>query len=160
MTNLSHLDDYDTKILQALQADGRLSNAELAEQVSLSPSQCSRRRQSLEAEQVISGYHASISREKTGFALINFISVTLSRHNKNNATQFAKLINKLPEVLEAHALTGEMDYILKVVTTDLAGLSKLVNDQLLQHESVQNVKTAVVLDTIKETTALPLSKQS
>ncbi len=158
MTDSSHQDNFDTRIMQALQQDGRLSNAELAEHIGLSPSQCSRRRQSLESEQVITGYHASISREKTGFSLINFISVTLSRHNKNNATQFAKLINNLPEVLEAHALTGEMDYILKVVTTDLAGLSTLVNDQLLQHESVQNVKTAVVLDTIKETSALPLRK--
>ncbi len=156
MTNSVHLDNFDTRILQALQADGRLSNAELAEHAMLSASQCSRRRQSLELNGVISGYHASLSREQTGFSLINFISVTLSRHNKNNTVEFSKLINELPEVLEAHALTGEMDYILKVVTRDLHALSTLVNDKLLQHASIQNVKTAVVLNTIKETTALPL----
>lgn len=156
MADLEHLDNFDTRILQALQADGRLGNAELAQHAKLSASQCSRRRQHLESSGVINGYHACLSREKTGFSLINFITVTLSRHNRDNALRFATLIADMPEVLEAHALTGEMDYILKVVTRDLAGLSALVNNQLLQHESIQNVKTSVVLNTIKETTALPL----
>ena len=159
MTDLKKLDRFDTRILKALQADGRLGNAELAVHAKLSASQCSRRRQSLESSGVISGYHASLSRDKTGFSLINFITVTLSRHNKDNAVRFAELITGMPEVLEAHALTGEMDYMLKVVTRDLAGLSAFVNDQLLQHESIQNVKTSVVLNTIKETTALPLDSK-
>ena len=159
MTDLEQLDNFDKRILNALQADGRLGNAELAEHAKLSASQCSRRRQSLESSGVISGYHAFLSREKTGFSLINFITVTLSRHNKDNTIRFATLMADMPEVLEAHALTGEMDYILKVVTRDLAGLAALVNDQLLQHESIQNVKTSVVLNTIKETTTLPLDSK-
>ena len=94
--------------------------------------------------------------EKAGFELVNFITVTLATHDRNNASRFAELIARLPEVQEAHALTGEMDYILKVVTPDLRGLSAFVNDMLLPHDAVQNVKTAIVLQTLKETTALPL----
>jgi DNA-binding Lrp family transcriptional regulator len=84
------------------------------------------------------------------------VSVTLATHNRDNARRFADLIARLPEVQEAHALTGEMDYILKIVTRDLKSLSDFVNDVLLPHESVQHVKTAIVLQTLKETTALPL----
>ncbi len=91
-----------------------------------------------------------------GFGLINLISVTLASHNRDSAKQFAELIMRLPEVMEAHALTGEMDYMLKVVTRDLKGLSSFVNDYLLPHDAVQNVKTSIVLDTIKEGGGLPL----
>jgi len=84
------------------------------------------------------------------------VTVTLATHNRDNARSFAELVSRLPEVQEAHALTGEMDYILKVVTPDLKSLSEFVNDVLLPHESVQHVKTAIVLQTLKETAALPL----
>jgi DNA-binding Lrp family transcriptional regulator len=84
------------------------------------------------------------------------VTVTLSTHNRDNAVRFAKLISHLPEVLEAFSLTGEMDYIIKVVVPNLKALSAFVNDVLLPHESVSHVKTAIVLDTLKETTALPL----
>jgi DNA-binding Lrp family transcriptional regulator len=84
------------------------------------------------------------------------ITVTLATHNRDNARRFARLISELPEVMEAYALTGEMDYIIKVVTPDLKGLAAFVNDLLLPHESVQHVKTAIVLDTLKESSALPI----
>ena len=76
--------------------------------------------------------------------------MTLATHNRDNAQRFARLIGGLPEVLEAYSLTGEMDYIIKVVTPDLRSLSAFVSDVLLPHESVQHVKTAIVLDTLKE----------
>jgi len=82
--------------------------------------------------------------------------VTLATHNRDNARRFGELVARLPEVQEAHALTGEMDYILKVVTPDLKSLSEFVNGVLLPHESVQHVKTSIVLQTLKETAALPL----
>lgn len=152
----SELDRQDRKILAALQEDARLTNNDLAERINLSPSQCSRRRARLERDGFIAGYHARIDREKTGFGLVNFISVTLSTHNRNNASRFADLMARLPEVQEAHSLTGEMDYILKVVTKDLRGLSDFVNEMLLPHEAVQNVKTSIALETLKDTSALPL----
>lgn len=150
------IDSFDQKMLAVLQEDSRLTNAELSEQINLSASQCARRRNRLEEAGFIVGYQATLDREKLGFGLVNLISVTLASHNRDSAKQFAELVSRLPEVMEAHALTGEMDYMLKVVTRDLKSLSTFVNDYLLPHEAVQNVKTAIVLDTIKEGGGLPL----
>ncbi|MGY6709483.1 MAG: Lrp/AsnC family transcriptional regulator [Rhizobiaceae bacterium] len=151
-----HIDQFDRKILAFLQADARLTNNDLSERVNLSASQCSRRRQRLEEAGLIQGYRAVLDRERLGFPLVNVISVTLATHNRDNARRFAELLRGLPEVQEAHALTGEMDYVLKVVTRDLKSLSEFVNDVLLPHESVQHVKTAIVLETLKEDGPLPL----
>ena len=153
---MERIDAFDRKILSLLQEDARLTNNDLSERVNLSPSQCSRRRQRLEDEGLIRGYKAVLDRDRLGFSLVNVISVTLATHNRDNARRFADLLTRLPEVQEAHALTGEMDYILKVVTPDLKSLARFVNDVLLPHESVQHVKTAIVLETLKETTALPI----
>ena len=150
------LDSFDLKILEALQKDGRLTNNELADQIVLSASQCSRRRSRLEAEGFIQGYQARLDRQKVGLDLLVVISVTLATHNRDNARRFAALVNDLPEVLEAYALTGEMDYHLKVATRGLAGLSGFVNDVLLPHDSVQHVKTSIVLDTLKSFEGLPV----
>jgi len=150
------LDGFDLKILEALQKDGRLTNNELAERIALSASQCSRRRSRLEAEGYIQGYQARLDRQKIGLDLLVVVSVTLATHNRDNARRFAALVNDLPEVLEAYALTGEMDYHLKVATRGLSGLSRFVNDVLLPHDSVQHVKTSIVLDTLKQFEGLPL----
>ena len=150
------VDEFDRKILALLQADARLTNNDLSERVNLSPSQCSRRRQRLEEEGFITGYRAVLDRERLGFPLVSIVSVTLATHNRDNARRFADLVGRLPEVQEAHALTGEMDYVLKIVTPDLKSLSEFVNAVLLPHDSVQHVKTSIVLQTLKETSALPL----
>ncbi len=150
------IDQFDRKILALLQDDARLTNNEISERINLSPSQCSRRRQRLEEEGYVSAYRAQLDRERLGFSLVSMISVTLATHNRDNARRFADLVSRLPEVQEAHALTGEMDYHLKVVTRDLKALSEFVNDVLLPHESVQHVKTAIVLQSLKEAGPLPL----
>jgi DNA-binding Lrp family transcriptional regulator len=152
----SGIDDFDRKILSALQSEGRLSNADLSDKVNLSASQCARRRMRLEEGGWIKAYHAVLDRERLGFGLVNLVSVTLSTHNRDNASQFAELVSGLPEVIEAYAMTGEMDYVLKVITRDLKSLSVFVNEYLLPHETVQNVKTAIVLETVKEGGGLPL----
>lgn len=156
MTDIAQVDGYDRKILALLQDEARLSNNELAERVHLSASQCSRRRQRLEEAGFIRGYRAVLDRDRLGFSLVNVITVTLATHNRDNARRFAELLARLPQVQEAHALTGEMDYILKVVTPDLKSLAGFVNDVLLPHESVRHVKTAIVLETLKETGSLPI----
>lgn len=150
------LDEFDFRILEALQRSGRLTSQELAEAIGLSPSQCARRRARLEAQGIIRGYHAAIARETLGLGFVVIITVTLATHNRDNARRFAKLLSGLPQVLEAYALTGEMDYSLKVVAADLSELSEFVNDILLPHDSVQHVKTAIVLDTLKEFSGLPV----
>jgi DNA-binding Lrp family transcriptional regulator len=155
MSELETVDTFDRKILALLQADARLTNSDLSERVNLSASQCSRRRQRLEEAGLIRGYRAVLDRDRLGFPLVSIVSVTLATHNRDNARRFAELMARLPEVLEAHALTGEMDYFVKVVTPDLKSLAEFVNEVLLPHESVQHVKTSIVLQTLKETTALP-----
>ena len=150
------LDQFDLKILRELQIDGRLTNNELSEKVALSASQCSRRRARLEAEGFIRGYQAMLDRERLGLDLLVVISVTLATHNRDNAQRFARLVNDLPEVLEAYSLTGEMDYHIKVVVRGLSDLSRFVNEVLLPHDSVQHVKTAIVLNTLKQFGPLPI----
>lgn len=153
---MDEIDGFDRKILAALQADGRLTNNELAERVGLSASQCSRRRARLEDNGTIKGYHAVVERERVGIGLVSMISITLATHNDDNAQRLRELLGTLSNVQEAHALTGEMDYSIKVVTPDLKALAALINETLLPHEAVQNVKTAIVLDTLKETLSLPI----
>lgn len=150
------IDEFDRKILALLQGEARLTNTELSERIGLSASQCSRRRARLEKDGIITGYFARLDRAKVGLDIVNIITVTLNTHNRDNARQFAQLVRRLPQVLEAHALTGEMDYLLKVATTDLRSLSEFVNEILLPHDAVQHVKSAIVLETLKETGNLPL----
>lgn len=153
---MMHIDKFDRKILDHLQRDGRLTSNELAVRVSLSPSQCSRRRARLEKDGLIKGYRAELSFDKLGYGMMVMIWVTLAPHNRDNAAHFADFLGGLPEVLEAYALTGDMDYFLKVATADLEALSRLVNDQLLAHETVSHVKTAIALQTLKTYQGLPL----
>jgi len=150
------VDAFDLKILAALQGDGRLTNQQLADLVGLSASQCSRRRMRLEQEKVISGYHADLSGEALGFNLIAFINITLATHSPDNAKKFRALINRIDEIQEAYALTGDADYVLKAVLRDLKGLSDIVNNVLMPHPSVAHVRSSVVLDRLKESTKLPL----
>ena len=156
MASLDEMDGFDKNIVRALQRNGRLTNGELGDLVGLSASQCSRRRAALEESGVIRGYTALVDPEKVGVGLTSIISVTLANHDDDNAQKLRKLLSGLDNVQEAHSLTGEMDYSIKVVSPDLKSLSRFISDVLLPHEAVQNVKTAIVLDTIKSTPALPI----
>ena len=151
------LDSFDLKILAALQRDGRLTNQELAQQVNLSPSQCSRRRMALERAGVIGGYRAVLDPVRLGYGLTVFINVMLNTHNRDNAARFAALAARIPNILEVHALTGEMDYLIKLLVRDLSQLSDLINGELLPHQAVQTVKTSIVLETVKQSHAVPVN---
>ncbi|MBC7577727.1 MAG: Lrp/AsnC family transcriptional regulator [Tardiphaga sp.] len=150
------VDAFDLKLLAALQNDGRLTNQQLADVAGLSASQCSRRRMRLEQEKVITGYHADLSAEALGFGVIAFIQVTLATHSPDNAKKFRALVARVDEIQEAYSLTGDADYVLKAVLRDLKGLSRLVNDVLMPHQSVAHVRSSIVLDRLKETSRLPL----
>jgi DNA-binding Lrp family transcriptional regulator len=150
------VDSFDLKMLAALQDDGRLTNQQLADHVGLSASQCSRRRMRLESEKVISGYHADLTPEALGFGVVAFIQVTLATHSPDNAKKFRALVQRVDEIQEAYSLTGDADYVLKAILRDLKGLSDLVNDVLMPHQSVAHVRSSIVLDRLKETSKLPL----
>ena len=152
------VDNFDLRLLAALQDDGRLTNQELAEIAGLSASQCSRRRMRLEEDGVIAGYRAQLASQALGFELIAFIQITLATHSPDNAQKFRALVNRVDEIQEAYALTGDSDYLLKVVLRDLKSLSDIVNNVLMPHQSVAHVRSSIVLDRLKESSKLPLKE--
>jgi DNA-binding Lrp family transcriptional regulator len=155
--DLCALDQFDIKLLAALEADGRLTNSELAEKVGLSASQCSRRRIRLEEAGIIEGYSARLNARRLGIGLLALIQVSMSPHSKENAKKFSDFVNAVEEIQEAYALTGDADYLLKVVVPDLKNLSRIINDLILPHASVSHVKSSIVLTTLKDTHQLPLT---
>jgi DNA-binding Lrp family transcriptional regulator len=154
------MDEFDLKMLQALQQDGRLTNQELADRIGLSPSQCSRRRVMLEKAGVITGYHAAVSNSAVGLDVLVFIQVSLATQAPDSGQALAKLIRSVDEVQECYSLTGEADYLVKLVVPDLETLSRLINEVFLPHRSVGRVRSSVVLDRVKETARLPLRSSS
>ncbi len=150
------MDSFDLKMLVALQEDGRLTNQQLADAVGLSASQCSRRRMRLEEEGVISGYHADLASERLGFNVIAFVHITLATHSPDNAQHFRDLVQRVDDVQEAYSLTGDADYLLKIILRDLKSLSDIVNNVLMPHPSVAHVRSSIVLDRLKATAKLPL----
>jgi DNA-binding Lrp family transcriptional regulator len=150
------MDDFDIKLLKALQEDGRLTNNELAERIGLSASQCSRRRATLEESGVIESYRAVLSAEAVGLDVLVFIQVGLATQSPDSGGGFVKLINGIEEVQEAFSLTGDADFLVKLVVPDLKVLSRILNEVLLPHHSVAHVHSYVVLDRVKQTTQLPL----
>jgi len=154
------LDKLDRHILGLLQADGHAGYDRLAEQVGLSPSAVLRRVKRLEAEQVITRYVALLAPEALGLGLTAYLNVRLEKHTESHKRKpmdvFRASVQTWPEVVECAALSGEMDYLLRVVVKDMAHYSHFIMDTLLQHPSVQDCKTSFVLDRVKATTALPL----
>src|SRR6516164_179079 len=150
------MDDFDVKLLKALQEDGRLTNNELAERIGLSASQCSRRRAALEESGVIESYHAVLSAEAIGLGVLVFIQVGLATQSPDSGQAFIRLINGIEEVQEAFSLTGDADFLIKMAVPDLKTLSHILNDVLLPHRSVAHVHSYVVLERVKQTTRLPL----
>ena len=154
------LDMIDRRILRALQTDGRMTYDELAAQVSLSPSATLRRVKRLEEDKVIAGYVALIPPERVGLGLTAYLNVRLEKHSevhkRNPMDLFRAAVLTWPEVVECAALTGEMDYLLRVVVEDMAHYSRFIMDTLLKHPSVQDCKTSFVLDRVKNTTAVPV----
>ena len=154
------LDAIDRRVLQALQADGRMTYDQLAERVGLSPSAALRRTKRLEDAGVISGYVALVRAEAVGLGLSAYLNVRLAKHGNNDRRSpmqvFKAAVQAWPEVVECVALAGDMDYLLRVVVADMAHYSRFVMDTLLRHPSVQDCKTSFVLEHVKTSTALPL----
>jgi DNA-binding Lrp family transcriptional regulator len=152
------IDATDLRLLDALQTDGRLTNQELADRIGLSASQCSRRRVRLEESGIIRAYRADLAADALGFNVLVFVEVALSKHSPDNSKRFRDLVSRTDEIQEAYSLTGQTDYLLKMILPDLSSLSKAVNETLLANESVAHVRSSVVLDRLKETSRLPLKR--
>jgi Lrp/AsnC family leucine-responsive transcriptional regulator len=159
------LDKIDRKILAILQVDGRLSNQEVAERVNLSPSPCLRRIKRLEETGVIRKYVALIAPEKIGLGLLAYVNVRLEKHTdtpgkggaRSPRIDFSASVEQWSEVVACYAMTGEMDYLLRVRVEDMNHFSRFMMDTLLRHPAVLDVKSSFALQEIKDTTALPLA---
>ena len=154
------VDAIDRRLLRALQLEGRSTYDVLAQQVGLSASAVLRRVKRLEEAGVVFGYVALLSAERVGLPLTAYLNVRLEkhteRHKRNPMDLFRAAVQTWPEVIECSALTGEMDYLMRVVVEDMGHYSRFVMDTLLKHPSVRDCKTSFVLDRVKFTTALPV----
>jgi Lrp/AsnC family leucine-responsive transcriptional regulator len=151
------LDALDSKILSALQEDGRLSNVELAERVGLSPSPCLRRVKRLEEEGYIAGYKAKVDRRLLGLGMTIFVGVKVDGHRDANATAFQEAVRKLPEVVACHMVSGEADFLLEVVVADLAAYDAFLSRTLLAMSMVRDIRSNFAIRTVKSDGALPVS---
>lgn len=145
-----HIDDFDLKILTLLQANGRLTNAELSELTGLSSSQCSRRRIALEQTQLILGYHARLAPDAVGLEVVGLIEVKLINHTPDCVACFHQMLEQVDAIIDAYKTTGDADYLLKVAVQDLHGLSDLISRIVSQNKSIAHMKTSVVLNRLKE----------
>jgi DNA-binding Lrp family transcriptional regulator len=150
------MDSFDRALLELLQRNSALGRAELAEKVGLSESQTMRRRQTLEALGLIKGYRAVLEAGGLGLLVTAFVHVKLNNHSTGNAARFGQLVRTTPGIQEAHAVSGDYDYLLKVQCRNLIALQKLISDSLLAHSAVDRVRSEVVLETLCENQPLDL----
>lgn len=150
------MDNYDQRILEILQQEGRISNQKLAERVGLSASPCLRRVQKLNDDGVIERTVAQLDRQKLGLSILAFVHVSLVDHRPETLKRFDGIVTCAGEILECHALSGQYDYLLKVVTRDMAHFEHFMTHDLLAGRGVNSANTSFVLSQRKNTTALPV----
>ncbi|APE29080.1 Lrp/AsnC family transcriptional regulator [Aurantiacibacter gangjinensis] len=157
---MSTLDSIDRKLLAELQAEGRVTNVDLARRVGLTAPPCLRRVRALEEEAVIRGYHADLDASKLGFAITVFAMVSLRSQAEEDLRAFEEHINALPEVRECHMLNGEIDFILKIVSRDLQSFQEFLTSKLTPAPNVASVKTSLTIRTAKHEPGVPLEVPS
>ena len=148
------LDSKDKYLLEELQANSRITNAELAKRIGLSPSSTLERVKKLEVSGFIEKYITLLNPRKAGYSCFTFVEVKLARHGETPVEDFISSIAHIPEVLECHHITGEADFLLKVATKDIPTYEELILHQLSALTNVQTMKTSVVLSTFKSETKL------
>lgn len=150
------LDQTDRKILEILQSNAKITNAQLSKEIGLSPAPTLERVKKLETSGLIKSYHAMLDIEKVGLGVSTFVQVTLTGHNKRNIDAFIKEIYKIEEIIECHHITGSCDFILKIITKDIASYQKLMLERVSEIKEVDNMQSMVILSTFKDSKVLPL----
>jgi len=149
------MDQIDRKIIEALQRNGRMTMAELAETVGLSPTPCSRRLDKLQVQGVITGYGARVDQTRLGFPVSIFVSVELDRQDRGAIEAFERAIRRCDEVMECYLMTGTRDVLLKVVAADLAAFDAFLENRLMQIPGIRNMRSNFALRTMVQRNALP-----
>ena len=150
------LDAIDRKILTVLQRDGRVSIADLAQQVGLSPSPCLRRVRLLEEAGVIARYVAMVDQQAVGLPVSVFVSIKLESQREEALTKFGKSIERWPEVLECYLMTGPRDYLLRVVVSDLSAYERFLKQKLTKLTGIASIESSFALEQVKYTNSLPV----
>jgi Lrp/AsnC family transcriptional regulator, leucine-responsive regulatory protein len=153
----SAFDELDRKILTGLQANGRMSLAELAAKVGLSPSPCLRRIRNLERSGVIARYVAVLDQRMVGLPVSVFVSIKLEKQRQESLDRFAKAVERWPEVLECYLMTGSRDYWLRVVVPDLEAYERFVKQKLTRLEGIASIESSFALEQVKYTNVLPIA---
>jgi Lrp/AsnC family leucine-responsive transcriptional regulator len=153
---MKHLDEVDVKLLALLQADGRITNTDLAKQVDLSPPSVLQRVRALENAGLVRGYTAVLDAERLGFKLTALTFVSLTLHQDLAIERFRKAVTALPEVLECYHISGDADFVLKVVVRDMRAYEGFIREKLAKIKSIGRIQTSFVLGTAKHTSHLPL----
>lgn len=149
-------DRTDRQILEILQRDARITNAALAEKVHLSESACLRRVRALEESGLVAGYSALLNQEKAGFPVNVFVNITLDRQDQKDLQTFEQAVRRIPEVMECYLMTGEYDYLVRVVVADTADFERIHSQHLTRLPGVIRVHSSFALRTIQKSFALPL----
>ena len=155
--NAGAIDGLDRKILEALQADGRASNVELAALVHLSAPQCFRRVRALEERGVIRGYRAQVEPQALGLGVMAYVSLNIDGGQFGRVREVEADIRAFPQILECHTVSGDSDYLLKVVAHDLKSLSQFLTDRLMQVPGVDDVRSMICMEEVKAPSPLPVS---
>ena len=150
------IDNIDRKILRMLQENSKITNSYLSKQIGLSPAPTLERVRKLEKKGIISGYHAQLNLSKIGLGISTFVLVSLKEHNKKNINIFLDKINKVNNVIECHHITGTGDFILKVVSENIASYQKLMLDKISEIEATDSLQSMVILSTFKDNKVMPL----
>jgi len=151
------LDAIDLRILSALQADGRLTNQELADRVGLSPSPCLRRVRRLERDGFIRAYRAILDRETMGLGLTVFVDIKVEKHSRENATALQEALAAMPEVVACHMVSGTADFIVEIVVANLKAYERLLAEKLLTLPMVGDIRSNFALTRVKSDAVLPLT---
>lgn len=154
------LDSIDLRILEQLQHDGALTNVELAKRVCLSPSPCLARVKAMESAGVINRYVALVSAAALGLGLTVFISISLKAQSKASLAEFESHIDRHNEIMECYLMTGDSDYLLRVVVSDMAALERFILEQLSPIPGVEKIRTSFALKQVRYKTALPMPQPS
>ncbi len=154
--SINKLDQIDHSLLEILQSNGKITNAQLSKEIGLSPAPTLERVKKLEQSGIIKSYHAQIDREKVGLGVMTFVQVSLSGHRRSITESFVAKITKVPEIIECHHVTGSCDFLLKVIAKDINSYQKLIMETINEIEEVANTQTMVILSTFKDTQVLPV----
>jgi Lrp/AsnC family leucine-responsive transcriptional regulator len=150
------LDSVDRALLEILQHEGRITNAELASRVQLSPSACLRRVRALEERGAIEGYRAVLAPRRIGLGLTVFVEIKVERHSTNRAASFEEAFAAMPEIVSAHIVSGEADFLLEVVVPDLEAYQQFLLGTLLQLPGLTDVRSNMAIKTLRCREPLPL----